>query len=251
MKKRCDLNGLINEFDVTIKRKLYGMTSFNGFYDVHNYTRHLEKKIENLKFDMLYDLPFNVDGDKRIYLLNINSELLKKKQKLENEFEHKIKKSFRKKCKKIKDVTILLKPKVSSCRRLRLMYYLQTNCLDKALNIINLTADNYNINLVPEEKTSKLKTLFNWVGGDLEFLQFSYSLLNCKKVTINKEYEKEAIMQLATFFGKKINQNTFTSLSRSIHSSNNDYLPSIFEKLTQSYENFVSHRREIKHKHKR
>ena len=248
MKKRCDLNGLINEFDVTIKRKLYGMRSFNGFYDVQNYTKHLEKKIENLKFDMLYDLPFNVDGDKKIFLKNINTELLKKKEKLENDFESKIKQSFTKECEKIKDVRILLKPKVSTCRRLRLMYYLQYSCLNKALKIINQTADNYDIDLSNEESNCNLKNLFEWIGGDLEFLQFTYSLLNCKKVSFRKESEREAILQLATFFGKKLSQNSFTSLSRSIHSSNNDYIPSIFGKLTQSYENFVSYRRNIKNK---
>ena len=69
MKKKCNLNVFFNEFNVKIKRKAYGVKSFNGYYDANNYDNHLKGVLGNFRYDMFYALPFEESADKKVFLL--------------------------------------------------------------------------------------------------------------------------------------------------------------------------------------
>lgn len=82
MQEKCNLEKFINDFDVTIKRKAYGVKSFNGFYDANNYKRYLDEAISKFKYDLFYVLPHRKELRTDIYLQNIYFELNKRKKTL-------------------------------------------------------------------------------------------------------------------------------------------------------------------------
>ena len=82
MKEKCNLEKFINNFDVKITRKVYGVKSFNGFYDADNYEKYLDKALNRFKYDLFYVLPYRKELRTDIYLQNIYFELGKRKKTL-------------------------------------------------------------------------------------------------------------------------------------------------------------------------
>ena len=125
------------------------------------------------------------------------------------------------------------------------MFHLQKNSLNIALEIIKQSAINYNINLKIKSSIHKRNNAVKWIGGELEFLQLLHSFINSEKIDTQIASEDTIITEMAESFGVKISQNTLTSLSRSIHSSNLDYTPKVFDKLLKGYKKFENHRRKL------
>jgi len=249
MNKKCNLNVFFSEFNVVIKRKVYGVKSFNGYYDAGNYHNHLKQVLSDFKNDMFYELPFQDKGNKDVFLLNIYAELRKKKRNLEIILQKKIENSMRMSCNKYHNSKglkyIMLMKNNSSCRRIIYMFYLQINSLNIALEIIKQSAINYNINLKINKERNKRSNIVKWIGGELEFLQLLHSFINSEKLDTQIASEDAIITEMAESFGVKITQNTLTSLSRSIHSSNLDYTPKVFDRLLKGYKKFENHRRKL------
>jgi len=82
MKEKCNLEKFINNFDVKITRKAYGVKSFNGFYDADNYEKYLDEALSKFKHDLFYVLPHRKELRTDIYLQNIYFELSKRKKTL-------------------------------------------------------------------------------------------------------------------------------------------------------------------------
>ncbi len=82
MTEKCDLNKFFNEFNIKVTRKSYGVKSFNNFYDVDNYKKHLTLLTDRFKHDILCNLPLIEQGNKAVYLRYIYSLLIQRKKKL-------------------------------------------------------------------------------------------------------------------------------------------------------------------------
>ena len=83
MTKQCDLKVFFNEFNFEIKRKFYGINSFNGFINPKSYNQHLKQVLDNFRYDMFFVLPSDKDVDKKVFLRKLFTELNKKKSRLE------------------------------------------------------------------------------------------------------------------------------------------------------------------------
>ncbi len=252
MTKKCNLNVFFNQFNLKIKRKLYGINSFNGFYDAKSYHRHLEQIIDNFRHDMLYVLPFDKDGDKKVFLRNLFTELSKKKKHLETKYFKEIYTPNKDTCSLYDKSTgvksLMLKTKKVNCRRITYMYYHQINCLNISMQIIKQTAENFSIELEGEKVEYILLNTGIWDGDPLEFIQLTESLITVGKIITGELSKKQIINNTAKMMGFNLTKYNYDSLSRAIHTNNDDYRPDIFNKIEQGYKMIVQERQKVKNK---
>ena len=226
MKKKCNLNKFFNEFNISLKRNVYCIGSFNGFYDARKYDNHLSKIIERFKFDMYFELPLVAEGDKSIFLRNLITELNSKKGQLR--------------------LICSSKSKKMNCRRIKYMHHKQLKYIDKALIVVELTAKDYNTKLSVDKTNDIINDVVIWDGRFLEFRQVCISLIRSGNLIINSVDKKKTIEKMAKYLGIKIPKYPDSSMSHSLHSRNNDYQPKTFSDMLKGYKNFEDEMRKKK-----
>jgi len=227
MKNECRLHEFLNEFTISVETKSNRIKSFNGFYRTNNYKKHLQKVQEAFKHDMLFVLPFQDKGDKKIFIKNLFIELHKRKATTVRYYQNEISDKEKN-------------------RHIRYMFFLQKRCLNVSIQIIEQSASNFNINLDDKNTRIKKRNIAKWKGENLEFIQLIHSMIKSDKIDTEISTPDEIIKELASCLDVRITKNTITSLSRSIHSSNYDYVPKIFKTLPAGYKQFAEERQRQK-----
>jgi hypothetical protein len=239
MRPQTNLSDLLEEFSYKYERKICCLTKFNNHYWPNSYKKHLKKRLADFKHDMFYELPFNQNANKAIYIKNIHSELSKKKRKL---VYHLFDKKMNGYCNKHKwiyatKISQALKLENLSCRRMIHLHYIQLRYINLALYIIKRSAENYSVELEPNNTEVNINKKAVWDGGYLEFRQLCIALIHSNKLKIN-DSQKETINRMAQLLGLKVPKNADSSLSHAIHDRNMDYEPRIFNDIKKAYKSY-------------
>ena len=241
MKKRCNLNKLFNEFNVSVKRKAYGVTTFNGFVNVKNYNSHIDEIVNNFKHDMCYQLAFENDVRKEVLLRNLNKDLNEKKNLLERKFTF-IQRNFCHSSGSIFNIIRVFANK-KNCKRIKYMYYKQKIGIDNLIDIINISADSFNINLSNTPSAPMLVCTSKWASGKLALIQLIVAHIYSNTLDTTIENEFTTIKEIAQFFGVEYNHTLETSLIHSIFDRKEGYEPKIFEELKKGYQRYENIRK--------
>ena len=242
MKKKCNLNKLFKEFNVSVKRKAYGVTTFNGFIKAKNYNAHINEIVSNFKHDMCYQLAFENNAKKEVLLRNLNKDLNEKKVSLERKFKF-IQRTF---CRSTGSITNIIRVFVNrqNCRRIKYMYYKQKIGIDNLIEIVNISADSFNINLSSSQAPPMLVCNTKWTSGKLALIQLIVAHIYSNTLDTTIENEFATIKEIAQYFGVEYNHTLETSLIHSIFDRKDGYEPKIFEELKKGYQRYENLRKE-------
>ena len=197
---------------------------------------------------MYFQMAYEKDVQKEVLLRNIFNELKGKQSYLSNQYNSTQNKICNSKS-IIKRINQYLIDK-KHCKRIKYMYLKQISCIDKMINIVEVSAENFGINIGSEINISSNEHIIKWDGTPLEFIQNIYAQIYSKRIVLDQTIsEKQNIIELARKYGLKLTDKNFSSLSHSIHGNNIDYKPSIFSDLPNAYRKFEDIRRE-KREHK-
>ena len=243
MKNKCNYLNFFNEFNIDINRKLCMLPQYNGFYSSRNYKHHLTQIINKFRHDLYYELPFSLNGDKEVFLANLYRELNERHTILCKLKRNKIIGNFISLNIPIIKLDICFLNKLSK-RRIVFMYNKQITTLNNALEIIIQAASTFGIQIEKREAPKLINQNIEWSGEKLEFIQVMKSLMKNKKILHGRLSETQAISEIAKGLNVKLTKTNFSSLSRAIHSNNNDYKPEIFNELEKAYDTIVSETRD-------
>ena len=250
MNNKCDYSSFFNEFRFSIDRKYRLIPLFNGYYSSKNYKKHLQLTIDRFSHDLLYALPFNTDGKPEVFLKNLHTELSNKRSKLIRYKKRLIAKENSNSIpinRKIYD-KIAKRPK----RRIAFMQNKQLLILNNALAITEQAIESLSFKSSRNENTPDISPdnrpettpEMVWDGGKLGLIQLIKSMIRSKIILIGRLSENEVVVQIAKAMNIDITEDNFSSYSRAIHSSKNDYQPQIFKKILNAYEILVFEKRE-------
>jgi len=124
------------------------------------------------------------------------------------------------------------------------MHRKQITILFNAIKTIEQSAMNSGLSLEIEKKPCEKASNLRWNGGKVGFIQLIKSLIKSKIILLESINETQAVNEFANFMNTSINNNNYSSFSRAIHSSNNDYSPTIFKELNNGYQVLINERRE-------
>lgn len=85
-----------------------------------------------------------------------------------------------------------------------------------------------------QESTRTIK----WTGKDLELVQLIYSLREGGFLTNENDEITSLVNQVATAFNHKLSDYWQSNLSDSVNNRNNDYMPTIFQKLPKAFNDY-------------
>lgn len=235
MNKKCNYQSFFNEFNCPLKKQLWSLPMYNGYYFKSTYKKNLQNRLEKFKSDLLYELPFNKEGDKEVFLRNLYSELLDKQCYLKLN-----QKRILERKRKTRSISISLRISDRLSRKkdkqAKFMHNKQLVVLNNALNTIEQTAIIFGYTFIKIEPKAILNPNLGWDGGKVGMIQLVKALVKSELILLGKLTETEAINLISNAFNVSLNKNNFSSFSRAIHSSNNDYQPSIFKRIKAGYD---------------
>jgi hypothetical protein len=250
MNNKCDYSSFLNEFNYSINRKFFLIPQYNGYIKSENYKKYLQQTIDRFRHDVLYVLPFNSDGKPGVFLKNLHTELSKKQAILTRYKKRIIEKDYS----YSKPIIRHIKDNVTkqSKRRIALMQNKQLLILNKALAITEQAIESFSFTIISKETTPdnrpetepETEPEMVWDGGKLGLIQLIKSMIRSKIILIGRLSENEVVVQIATAMNIDITDDNFSSYSRAIHSSKNDYQPQIFKDILNAYEILVFEKRE-------
>jgi len=241
MEKKCNLNKLFNELGVSVRLEIYGARTFNGFYKPESYNKHLNLMVENFKHDMCYQLAFEKEAEKQVLLRNLfnglnNSKRLKELQSVM------VKNLCRFNIRFFGAIQDIISKR--SCKRLRYMFFKQRMSINQMLKIVYDSANSFEVELFPNKSLAVKTGIAKWNGTPLEFLQHYYASIYSGLIVVEAKNEKQGAIEMAKYYGLKISEKDFSSLSHAIHSNNFDYEPELFSNMIKGYRKLEVKRRE-------
>lgn len=214
-------------FDVVLERKPLGLVSFNGYFRAKSYQKHLNHQFKCFKHSLFYELSLDSKVDKSVFLKHLHQELQDRQRYLQTPLWDKPFQDFKR---------IWFKDK--TYKGLRLMYYRQVRKLDEAIQVVEYTAETLGYELNPTQQNTVLLPL-HWTGGELALIQLYQALKHTNKyIQVFNDNDWEVLHQIGQLLNINITQNGRTALSRALHSSNRDYVPTVIKDIKKAYQSY-------------
>jgi len=191
---------------------------------------------------MCYQLAFENDAKKEVLLRNLNKDLNDRKDLLESKFAF-IHKNFCKSSGSLFNIIRVFANK-RNCRRIKYMYYKQKIGIDNLIEIINISAESFNVNLSKTQNQQLLVCNTKWKSGKLALIQLIVAHIYSNTLDTSIENEFATIKEIAQIFGVEYNHTLETSLIHSKFDRKDGYEPKIFEELKKGYQKYENLRKE-------